>query len=134
MTNTKIRILLYKDTGDESVWLRTSDGRGINWGLPLRIDDDTTGSSKKTSKYSLKVDDNRIYIAWEDRRNGTNDDLYFTSSEDSGLTWLPANIRLDDGFGPGNNDIKDFRIGSGGKDVIAICSTDDGLESLFLTY
>ena len=132
--NGDLSALLYKDTGDESVWLRTSDGRGINWGLPLRIDDDTTGSSKKTSKYSLKVDDNRIYIAWEDRRNGTKDDLYFTSSEDSGLTWLPANIRLDDGFGPGNNDLKDFRIGSGGKDVIAICSTDDGLESLFLTY
>ena len=126
--------VVYEDTGDSSIWIATSDGRGISWRSPIRLDDDATGSPKNSSESSLLVDENRIYVAWKDRRNGLNDDLYFTASEDGGLTWLPSNVRLKDGFGKGDNDLKDFRLGSGGKDVIALCSTNDGEEKLFLTY
>jgi hypothetical protein len=98
------------------------------------MDDDITGAPKATFRHSLKVDDNRIYLAWRDKRNGSFDDVYFTSSDDSGTTWLPSNIRIDDGYAMGAKDVKDFRIGSGGKDVVVICSTSNGDEGLFVTW
>lgn len=132
--NGNTSAIVYEDTGNQSIWACVSDGRGIIWNNPIRIDDDNTGAPKDTSESSLIVDGERIYIAWKDKRNGPNDDIFFTASEDSGATWLGANIRINDGFTPGDNDVKDFRIGSGGKDVIAICATNDGEEQLFLTY
>ena len=132
--NGNTSAIVYEDTGNQSIWACVSDGRGIIWNNLIRIDDDNTGAPKDTSESSLIVDGERIYIAWKDKRNGPNDDIFFTASEDSGATWLGANIRINDGFTPGDNDVKDFRIGSGGKDVIAICATNDGEEQLFLTY
>jgi len=132
--NADLSALIYEDSGDSSIWLRLSDGRGLDWATPIRIDDDITGAAKSTSRHSLRVDGERIYLAWRDQRNGSFDDVYFTSSDDSGATWLPSNQRLDGGFPTGANDVKDFRIGSGGKDVVVICSTDNGDEALYVTW
>ena len=132
--NADTSALMFRDSGNETVWLRLSDGRGLQWSPPVRLDDDTTGAVKETHKHSLQVDGNKIYAAWLDQRNGPGSDLYFTSSLDGGLSWSPTNIRLDDGFASGNNIVRNYRLASSGNDLAALISTDDGNERLFITW
>ncbi|MCH2111912.1 MAG: glycoside hydrolase [Planctomycetes bacterium] len=127
--------ILYRDNFDDSVWVRVADGRGLTWQSPVQLDDDATNSSKRTTKHSLWVDGERIYVAWFDERNGPNDDVYFQASMDGGLTWRSSDKRLDDGFSKGLQDARDFRIGSSGNDIVAVIATEDGIgESLFITW
>ncbi len=126
--------LLYLDTGDQSVQVRVSDGRGLSWSLPLRLDDDPSGALKQTNRHSLAVDGDRVYAVWQDRRNGLLDDLYFSASLDGGASWSPANLRLDDGAAPGADDVKDFRLASSGDDVVALIAVGTVDEALYLTW
>jgi len=132
--NDDLSALLYTDSGDQNVYVRVSDGRGLTWSAPIRLDDDTTNAPKDSSRASLVVDNTYIYAAWLDERNGLNDDVYFNASPDGGATWLPANIRLDNSFAAGAADVTDFRIASSGNDIVAVIATDDGDEVLTLTW
>jgi hypothetical protein len=126
--------LMYRDTADNSIWARVSDGRGLQWSAPIQLDDDASGASKQSSKHSVHVDQDRIFAAWFDKRNGANDDIYFQSSADGGATWLPSDKRLDDGFAKGARDASDFRLSSSGNDVVALIATKDGDHDLYLTW
>jgi len=132
--NDDLSALLFRDNGNNTIWLRTSDGRGLSWNAPIRLDDDATGAPKSSASHSLVVDGMRLYAAWLDERNGANDDIYFTASLDGGATWSPANIRLDDSASAGARDVKDFRIASSGNDVVALLSVEDTIEELYLTW
>ena len=132
--NEDLSALLFRDSGDNTVWLRTSDGRGLGWNAPVRLDDDASNAPKSTASHSLDVDGMRIYVAWLDERNGANDDVYFTASLDAGATFSASNIRLDDGANPGARDVKDFRIASSGNDIAVLMSVENAIEELYLTW
>ncbi|MCH2101161.1 MAG: glycoside hydrolase [Planctomycetes bacterium] len=132
--NEDLAALLFRDNGDNTLWLQTSDGRGLNWNAPVRLDDDSNNAPKSTGSRSLTVDGMRIYVAWLDERNGANDDVYFTASLDGGLTFNTNNIRLDDGASPGERDVKDFRIASSGNDIAVLMSVEYVSEELYLTW
>ena len=68
--NDDTSAVVYEDTGNQTIWACVSDGRGLTWSNPIRIDDDGTNAPKDTSESSLIVDGERIYIAWKDKRNG----------------------------------------------------------------
>lgn len=126
--------LMYRDTADDSIWVRVSDGRGLNWQAPFQLDDDVSGAAKRSSKHSLHVDQDRVFAAWFDERNGVNADIYFQSSDDGGLTWLPSDLRLDDGYAKGAREARDFRLSSSGNDVIALIATRDVDDGLYITW
>lgn len=132
--NFDVSAMLYTDTGDQTIWVRRSDGRGLSWDPAIRIDSDATGAPKASGRHSLVVDGGRIYAAWLDERNGSNDDLYFNFSNDGGATWQPSDQRIDDSFNPGLRDVKDFRIASSGDDVVALLSVEDHVERLYITW
>jgi hypothetical protein len=132
--NDDLSALLFRDSGNNTIWLRTTDGRGLGWNAPLRLDDDATGAPKSTAGHSLVVDGMRLYAAWLDERNGANDDLYFTASLDGGASWSAANIRLDNSASAGARDVKNFRIASSGNDVVALLSVENTIEELYLTW
>jgi hypothetical protein len=132
--NDDLSAFLFRDSGDNTIWLRSSDGRGLNWDAAQRLDDDASFAPKNTASHSLVVDGMRLYAAWLDERNGAFDDLYFTASLDGGATWSANNIRLDDGFGKSERDVHEFRIASSGNDVVALISVEDPTEKLYLTW
>lgn len=132
--NDDLSALLFRDDGNNTIWLRTSDGRGLGWNAPVRLDDDASSAPKSTASHSLVVDGMRIYAAWLDERNGANDDLYFTASLDGGASWSAANIRLDDSASAGARDVKDFRIASSGNDLAVLLSVENTIEELYLTW
>lgn len=90
---------LWKDGVSSELYASTSDGRGLVWSAPVRVDDDLSGSSKFVSARSLALADGVLYAAWRDGRNGDLD-AYFSRSIDGGQTWS-ASIRLDDGYAAG---------------------------------
>jgi hypothetical protein len=126
--------LVVRDTADDSIWVRVSNGTGLEWSAPIQLDDDISGASKRSSKHSVHVDQDRIFAAWYDERNGANADIYFQSSNDGGATWLASDKRLDDGFAKGARDASDFRLSSSGNDVVALIASKDVDHSLYLTY
>jgi hypothetical protein len=83
--------------------------------------------------------EDRIYIAWQDNRNG-DFDIYFNYSTDGGTTWRAGDIRLDTGDSAGANKSENCEISCSGNNVYAVwhddrngawdvyfnCSTDGG--------
>lgn len=97
-------------TGDNGVWVRTSDGRGLDWSAPLRLDADTTGARKdlEGSRGAIAIEGDRVYVLWNDRRSG-GQELYLAVSTDRGHSFA-AEQRL---TAPGGDTIVDWRIESG---------------------
>ncbi len=126
--------MMFRDTADDAIWARVSDGKGVNWSAPIQLDDDSSGAAKRSSKHSLHVDQDSIFAAWFDNRNGANADIYFQSSIDGGATWLPSDLRLDDGYSKGARDADEFRLSSSGNDVVALIRTQDVDHGLYLTW
>lgn len=121
--------ILYKDTTDNSIWVTTSNGRGLTWNAPERIDDDLTGANKYVYYYGMVATSGNLYACWRDERNGAADDLYFSSN--NGLGWT-ANIMLDKGYPSGGNDVRNFAIDAEGNNIAILISPDNGDEDLYL--
>jgi hypothetical protein len=101
-TDGELSAILYMEDSAGSVHVATSDGRGLAWSPPIRIDSDTTGAVKITGVHSgthtLHVAGNHVYATWVDWRNGgfQRSDVYFNRSLDGGATWQD-DVRLDKG-------------------------------------
>ena len=88
----------------------TSDGRGLAWSAPVRIDSDTLGASKAPEVWSIHVVGASVYVGWRDERFGnSNDELYFNRSLDGGATWQ-GEVRIDKGFAAGVGGVRDWRM------------------------
>lgn len=122
--------LLFEDDLTNTVWCSTSDGRGLSWTTPLRVDDDITGAKKVFEADSIQTTSNgKIYACWRDERNGVDDDVYFAANPGGG--WLP-NLRLDKGYPAGANPVRNVAFAAEGDFVAALISTDNGNEELYL--
>ncbi|MCP4093337.1 MAG: hypothetical protein GY747_07800 [Planctomycetes bacterium] len=73
-------------SGGDEIWVAISNDRGLEWPAAMRVDQDTTGSSKTTQADGIYVFGETIYIAWSDTRNG-NVEIYMNHSNDGGVTW-----------------------------------------------
>jgi len=122
--------VLFEDDLTNTVWASTSDGRGIYWNTPLRVDDDITGAKKIFEWYSIQATSNgKLHACWRDERNSIEDDLYFATNNGSG--WLP-NIMLDKGYAVGANPVRNFAFDAEGDFVAVLIATDNGNEELYL--
>jgi len=85
----ELSAILWKDGVSSELYASTSDGRGVSWSGPVRVDDAPTGTARFISNHSLAVADGVLYAAWRDERNGA-DDAYFARSLDGGQSWSSA--------------------------------------------
>jgi hypothetical protein len=128
VSDGEMSVILYKDDLNQ-LMTTTSDGRGLTWSTPVRIDDDATLARKFIEYTTMVMTDGNVYAAWSDERNGADDDVYFTSNLGAGWT---ANVKLDKGFPSGGNPIREMSIGAEGLNVAVLLSPDNGDEDLYL--
>jgi len=116
--------IVYNADITKGIWVVTSDGRGIDWTAPVRVDEDPVGFLKYTQYDSCVVVDNHIYAAWEDERNGTtNEDIYFNYSTDGGATWM-GEAWVDKGYPAGTGVVRDWRLHVSGLHVYFLLTVD----------
>lgn len=94
--------------GNDEVWVATSDDRGIDWNPAVRIDQDTSGSTKTTQTDAIYVYGDTIYVAWSDTRNG-NVEVYMNHSNDDGVTWQGEQL-IDKGYAAGVSTIESWAM------------------------
>lgn len=72
---------------------------GSSWEtVEKRLNTNAAGSSAKLD-HQLAYDGYNLYVVWTDTRNSPTsyEDIYFTSSQDGGTTWLASDVWLNDG-------------------------------------
>lgn len=132
-TDGDLSAIVFNDVGSgHQINVSTSDGRGLSWSTPVRIDDDATGATKLagtligTQNKNLVVDGDNIYAVWRDNRNApssTKTNVYFTRSTDGGATWDP-NTLMDTGTTPSVDDVRDWTMVASDNYVYVLISVD----------
>jgi len=102
------------------IYSSISDGRGLVWTNPVRIDSDP-GISNKKYLIPVIVGQN-IYVAWLDERNGTaSAEVYMNMSKDGGVTWT-GDVAIDKGYPIGTGYVEHFNLkvvpNTGGPDIV----------------
>jgi hypothetical protein len=77
-----------RDGNPEVYYKRSTDG-GTSWGTDTRL----TNNIYYSSLPSIAVSGANLHIAWEDKRDGGNPEIYYKSSTDGGINW-GADMRL----------------------------------------
>ena len=90
--------VVYTDAGG-AVQVAVSDGRGLAWSAPVRVDADPGGAAKQVQPDAVGVVGDSIYVFWADERSGGRE-LYSNYSEDRGASWA-GERRLDKGYANG---------------------------------
>lgn len=98
----------YVDSGDGSVRLAVSDGRGVEWGSPLRVDELLTVRGLPGLK--LLVLGERAYVAWIDHRNGSNRAEVFMNIYDASTGAFLGERWVDKGQLQGTGFVSDFAM------------------------
>jgi hypothetical protein len=77
------------------IFLSKSEDKGITWSDPhLKVSSDSGPHPQENP--SIDVDSNgNIYIAWQDKRDEDEFEIYFAGSFDDGATWTYPNVRVD---------------------------------------
>ncbi len=86
--------------GGGDIYVRATDDRGASWVIPsTRLN--TDGAGNAVSKFPRLVADaaGHVFVVWLDLRNNTSD-VYLNQSGDNGVTWLAADVQLDDEGAP----------------------------------
>lgn len=99
-----------------SLYAATSDGRGLEWTQPVLVDYHQTDGW--LSPKSIAVSDGVAYVAWRTDRNGSDEDVYFSRSNDRGSTWSNP-IRIPDSGLPGEVDVLNLQLVASGPHVYA---------------
>lgn len=82
-------------TNDMDVYLSNSTDGGNTFNTSICVNDDFTNEYQLSP--SVAVDNNgNLYVAWYDRRNLINYDIYFRRSNDGGNSWTANSKRVND--------------------------------------
>jgi hypothetical protein len=127
---------------DTDVLLSYSDNHGDIWSTPVILHDDQTMYPVDQYHPWVSVDEaGRVWAIFYDRRNDSNNllaDVYFTVSEDGGVTWRPNERLTDASSNPGAGSLDAGLIGEyigwcalGGKAVAVWTDTRLGNQDCF---
>lgn len=88
--------VVWEDTrnGNYDVYYTKSTDNGDTWSTNVRVDNTGSGSSDQRYPDIVVDTSGKIFVVWQDNRNG-NWDIYFASSTNGG-TSFNTNIRVDD--------------------------------------
>ena len=82
--------------GPADVYFANSTDGGTTWGTNVKVNNDSTAFPQEDP--SLAVSPSGIlHVAWEDRRSGTNYDIYYANSTNGGANWT-GNVKINDDF------------------------------------
>ncbi|MEW5987609.1 MAG: sialidase family protein [Chloroflexota bacterium] len=120
------------------VYFARSTNGGVTWSANVRVNDDV-GLTVQERPTLAGGDDDKVYLAWTDRRNGQAD-IFFSLSTDGGSTW-GANVQVNDDGGVAAQNFPSLDVDEvgrlylawsdsrqGNRDIYAATSTDDGLS------
>ncbi len=93
-----LSVLTYTDYGAQELYLRTSDGRGVTWSAPVRIDT-LPGLTETLSGDSIAIVEDRVYVAYADERFGTKE--LFLRVYDATAGTLSPEVRVPNDYLPG---------------------------------
>jgi len=80
--------------GNYEIYYKRSTDNGFSWGPDVRLTSDSGWSSTPC----ISSSGDRVYLAWEDDRNGAGE-IYFKWSSDRGLSWSPdTRLTFDPGW------------------------------------
>jgi hypothetical protein len=80
--------------GAYDIYYTYSSDSGMTWLDETRVDTDDAGSAY-SAKPRMAVDGvGRVHVVWEDLRQ-SNNDIYFNTSGDDGITWGNPDVRID---------------------------------------
>jgi hypothetical protein len=89
--------------GKADIYFNYSSNFGVTWRKsPARLDGDPLGSADSLYPRIAAVN-RRVYVVWQDDRNGKAD-IYFTYSTTAGKGWISVAFRLDRGSPAGAAD------------------------------
>ena len=90
----------WEDTnrGKWDIYLNYSDDAGKTWnGAAVRVNGNTAGAATSLSPHvAVEPGTNRVFVAWQDFRNGSHGDIYFNFSLNNGKTWNVPDYRMDE--------------------------------------
>ena len=82
--------------GAGDIYVNRSDDLGASWlAVDVRLDTDAAGAG--ASKFPRIAADGLggVFVAWQDLRSLVSSDIYYSYSDDGGLTWLGSDVWLD---------------------------------------
>jgi hypothetical protein len=108
-------------TFNRDIYCNRSTDSGATWlASDVRLDvgsaPGAAGSGKPAIALGTGGGATKVYVAWEDVRNG-NADVWFNRSADAGMTWLAGDVRLDVGSAPGASHSYQPQIAATGTSV-----------------
>jgi len=119
-----------RNGNDDIYFARSLDG-GSSFQTNVRVDDTGVGTSNQRYPAMAVNSSGEIYIAWWDRREGADSDLYFARSLDEGVSF-GTNIRLDDtGSGTSSQGSVDLAVGNDGTIYAAWLDNRNGNQHIW---
>jgi hypothetical protein len=101
------------DNGLSRVWSVHSNGRGVLWGAPVRVDRDPLSTLKVTQSDSVQRVGANTYVFWlDDRNTPSSNTVYFNVSTDAGATFGVSDTPVPHPLG-GLGEIRAMRVASG---------------------
>ena len=123
--------------GDYDIYFAYYDIAADTWSTNQRLSiDPPTSPTANQLNPSIAVGNaqasgapDRVYVVWQDRRNG-NDDIYLARSNDGGLSWNPLN---NPGLPPDNYYVHDD-VGPTEQNEVAPSVDVDGVGQVFVAW
>ena len=92
--------IAWSDTnrGRADIYVNTSTDGGTSWGFSAtRVNGGEAGAAASFAPHlALAPNNDNVYVVWEDKRNGSERDIYLGLSRDDGITWNVPDYRLDE--------------------------------------
>jgi len=120
IAGSAVYVVWFNDaSGAYDIHLSSSGDRGESWSGPVRVDSDEPAGVSWSGWPTLAAAPlGKVYVAWEDSRNGAAD-IYFASSDNAGSSFH-ADIRLDSGDDAGSAHSLKPRLAADGDSVYVV--------------
>ncbi|MBW2730844.1 MAG: exo-alpha-sialidase [Deltaproteobacteria bacterium] len=106
--------------GAHDIYTNSSADGGATWGaVAQRVSGGVAGAVTSSSpRLAVSATGSRVYVAWEDLRDGTQRDVYVNQSLDDGVTWNVPDARVDEALPAGASDAREPQLCIAGSQIV----------------